>query len=178
MSKEEVNEVFLVYSDEPGEMNVDRIGSALRALGFNPSDVQVQAYINEADYDGSGTIDLDTFRSIVAKQAAHPKDTMEQLQHAFTIFDKDGNGSILTEELQYLVTKLGAISSLIWFQLIIKPFIAFTSFSDLPARTQILVTHISEGLQSFILSLVSLKAAIVLISSFVEMILIPCFWVN
>eukprot|EP00043_Microstomoeca_roanoka_P002766 m.40381 g.40381 ORF g.40381 m.40381 type:complete len:143 (+) comp11709_c0_seq2:155-583(+) len=107
MSKEEVNEVFLVYSDEPGEMNVDRIGSALRALGFNPSDVQVQAYINEADYDGSGTIDLDTFRSIVAKQAAHPKDTMEQLQHAFTIFDKDGNGSILTEELQYLVTKLG-----------------------------------------------------------------------
>ncbi|EGD78636.1 calmodulin [Salpingoeca rosetta] len=103
----DANEVFLVYSKEPGSMHVENIGSALRALGFNPSDVDVQGYITEADYDGSGTIDLSTFRDIVQQQEEKPKATQEELEKAFVVFDKDGKGSIPTEELRYMITKLG-----------------------------------------------------------------------
>ena len=41
-SHDEVNEVFIVYSSDPGAMPVDHIGPALRGLGFNPSEVDIQ----------------------------------------------------------------------------------------------------------------------------------------
>ena len=30
----------------------------------------------------------------------HPKDPNEQLEHAFAVFDKDGNGTISSDELK------------------------------------------------------------------------------
>eukprot|EP00049_Salpingoeca_infusionum_P018015 m.355374 g.355374 ORF g.355374 m.355374 type:complete len:141 (+) comp17239_c0_seq1:160-582(+) len=106
-SKEDVLETFLVYSDHNGMLPVDDLGTCLRALGWNPSEVEVQAFINFADSDGSGTIPLDLFREVVQQQEQAPEVTQDTLRQAFEVFDKDGKGSIPTEELKFMVTKLG-----------------------------------------------------------------------
>ena len=70
----------------------------------------LQGYITDADYDGSGTIEVERFRDIVNKQQEKPEPTAAELERAFNVFDKDGNGSIPTEELKHMITKLGGQS--------------------------------------------------------------------
>lgn len=44
-------------------------------------------------------------------QAQRPKDTAEDIKQAFNVFDKDGNGTISTEELQFMITKIGELAA-------------------------------------------------------------------
>ena len=44
-------------SDGDGEIAADELGTAMRALGLDPSDEQLQDLFDKADIDKSGSID-------------------------------------------------------------------------------------------------------------------------
>ena len=71
----------------------------MRSLGQKPTDADLQAMIADVDADQSGTIDFPEFLNMMSRQLNHTE-TAEQLQEAFRVFDKDGNGFISSEELR------------------------------------------------------------------------------
>ena len=87
---DEINETFIIYANEQGGVPSDELGTCLRALGWNPTEVEVQvrlwpcrakssterllvqALVNFADRDGNGIISLARFKEAIAKQVQLP----------------------------------------------------------------------------------------------------------
>lgn len=59
--------------------------------------------IQEVDEDGSGTIDFGEFLEMMAKKLTKINISQE-LNEAFKVYDKDGNGLISLAELRYSLT--------------------------------------------------------------------------
>jgi len=89
-----------------GTIRTKDLGTALRALGQNPTDAELQDMINEVDADGNGTIDFPEFLSLMARKMKDT-DTEEELVEAFKVFDTDGSGFISAAEMRHVMTNLG-----------------------------------------------------------------------
>jgi len=51
----------------------------MRALGQNPTDVEIEEMIKEVDKDGNGEIDFDEFKVLMIKQIAKDNEPEEEL---------------------------------------------------------------------------------------------------
>eukprot|EP00050_Salpingoeca_kvevrii_P014385 m.35617 g.35617 ORF g.35617 m.35617 type:complete len:142 (-) comp5728_c0_seq3:1969-2394(-) len=108
MDDSRARDVFMVLADKTGgELDMNGLGSALRALGGNPTEDEIQERFYEADVDGSGMIDMGEFMAIVAKELAKPKITPDQVRAAFSRFDRDGTGFISVEEVKHMMRSFG-----------------------------------------------------------------------
>lgn len=87
----------------------------MRSLGQNPTEAELQDMINEVDADGNGTIDFPEFLTMMARKM-RDTDSEEEIKEAFKVFDKDGNGYISAAELRHVMTNLGALWPLLWWQ--------------------------------------------------------------
>jgi len=82
----------------------DEIGEVMRAMGFRPTEEELQEILKEIDEDGSGE-----FCQLCAKFLVEDPDieTMKrELKDAFRIYDKEGQGYITTETLRGLISEL------------------------------------------------------------------------
>jgi calmodulin len=82
------------------------LGTVMRSLGQNPTEIELQDMINEVDEDGNGTLDFEEFLQMMAKKVKGT-DGEEELREAFRVFDKDANGFISAAELRHVMTNLG-----------------------------------------------------------------------
>ena len=64
--------------------------------------------LNEIDADGSGTMDLHEFMTLMARSMLDT-DPSEEMQEIFKQFDSDGNGRISAAEIRKLMTDYGHI---------------------------------------------------------------------
>ena len=55
---------------------------------------------------GSGTIDFYEFLHLMTRKFMEV-DLEQELKHAFSMFDRDGNGLISAQELRYAMTNMG-----------------------------------------------------------------------
>jgi len=67
-------------------------------FGKQMSDEEIDELFNKVDVDGSGAIDYSEF--VVASMNEKNLLSNNKLQSAFKMFDKDGGGSISTDEIR------------------------------------------------------------------------------
>nr|XP_034326667.1 calmodulin, flagellar-like [Crassostrea gigas] len=98
----------LFVKDVDGTVTTKELCSQMRSRGFDP-----RRMIGEIDADGNGTIDFKEFLTMMANkmeehQTEHlTKEQRAEFKEAFSLFDKDGDGSIKTKELGAVMKSLG-----------------------------------------------------------------------
>lgn len=105
LTVEMVNEgeaTFNMVADAQGIMDYKKIPLALKAMGMSLDDFGGSLEAYESD-----EIDIDKFLSIVMECLKAPNWGAAEMQEAFHLFDKDGNGYIDTNEVQRILARIG-----------------------------------------------------------------------
>ncbi|XP_002129194.2 calmodulin-like [Ciona intestinalis] len=92
--------------DDSPVLNKD-IGTLIRSLGYFPTEAEIASYIEEADAEGMGWVDVAEFLTIMAGKVKEPVDTEDTIKEAFRVFDKESNGFIAAAELRQVMTSIG-----------------------------------------------------------------------
>ncbi|XP_061190487.1 calcium-binding protein LPS1-beta-like [Saccostrea echinata] len=107
----DLREAFDIFSrggEEKGDGTIDAedLKIALRALGFEPKQDEIGRLIADVDKDGKGLLDFNDFLAIMTKKMTQ-KDETEDLEKAFQLLDRDGDGKINSGDLKWVASELG-----------------------------------------------------------------------
>jgi len=93
-----------------GQVDVKELKVAMKAMGFEPKEGEVEAMIGEVDDDGSGEIGFDEFLKMMTVRI-NSRDPDEELKRAFLLFDEqipdDNPGFITVAKLKKVAVMLG-----------------------------------------------------------------------
>merc|ERR1739845_339353 len=90
-------------------LSADDLGEIMRAMGFRPTEEELKDLLAEIDEDGSGEIEFGEFCQLCATFLVEDPDmeTMKrELQDAFRLYDREGQGFITNETLRSLIGEL------------------------------------------------------------------------
>ncbi|KAJ6818676.1 polcalcin Jun o 2 isoform X1 [Iris pallida] len=105
----ELERVFSKFdSNGDGKISAEELAAIFATLGDGEplTDEELRRMMAEADSDGDGFISLDEFVDLNTLRV-DPTAALEDLRHAFSMFDLDRNGSISAEELARVLRSLG-----------------------------------------------------------------------
>lgn len=89
----EYREAFKCFDlNENGTLSTKELKYAMRMLGSNPTDSQVQDLVNAKDFDGDGTINFEEFVNMIEEHNSAEED--DNLFMIFSVFDPEHNGFI------------------------------------------------------------------------------------
>nr|GMD02424.1 probable calcium-binding protein CML20 [Ipomoea batatas] len=89
--RQEIRECFELFdTDNSGTIDAKELNVAMRALGFEATEEEINRMIAEVDKDGSGAIDFDEFVHMMTNKFGE-RSTKEELTKAFQIIDQDKN---------------------------------------------------------------------------------------
>eukprot|EP00298_Acanthocystis_sp_HF-20_P003072 c1344_g1_i1.p1 GENE.c1344_g1_i1~~c1344_g1_i1.p1 ORF type:complete len:159 (+),score=65.13 c1344_g1_i1:39-479(+) len=106
LSKEQIAELqegFELYDPErTGQLAIENLGKVARACGANPTEEDIQTFIDnyEEDY-----VDFTTFLEFMS---SHTKRYTEaELKKKFQIFDREKTGKIVASEMRHVLCSIG-----------------------------------------------------------------------
>lgn len=104
---EKFKEAFIFFDrNGDGTMKAEDVGLAMRAMGALVSDGEVKTLLRKYDPDGTQTIDLNDFIACMA-EVVNKEDNPSEIKNGFSVFDKDDNGFLPTEEMRHVLTRIG-----------------------------------------------------------------------
>lgn len=89
-----------------GTISINELGTVMRALGYNPTEHELQEMISEVDQDGSGTIEFIEFLQLMALKMQEDNNE-DEINEAFRVFDRNDHGFLCASELRYVLLNLG-----------------------------------------------------------------------
>ncbi|XP_045186056.1 uncharacterized protein LOC123544056 isoform X2 [Mercenaria mercenaria] len=104
---QEFREAFNIFDrDGSGSITAKELAIAMRSLGKNPTDEELERMMTEVDVDGNGELDFDEFCDLMSR---NKKDVTSHkaIEEAFKVFDKEGKGSIPREYFRHIMTTMG-----------------------------------------------------------------------
>ncbi|XP_017047357.1 calmodulin-2/4 [Drosophila ficusphila] len=100
------NTFRMLDRENEGALTSKELAVAIRALGRQPNESEVQSMINEVDSDGNGSIAMTEFCNVILRKM---RDTSreEELRDSFRVFDKQNNGFISLNDVKTIFMALG-----------------------------------------------------------------------
>ena len=80
--------------------------AVLQFMGHNPTLKEVQEIIKSVDADDTGEIEFDEFLEVMTAKITD-KNTKEEIDRVFKLFDKDRNGTLEADDLHRVCKELG-----------------------------------------------------------------------
>ena len=104
---EEFREMFKIFDvDHDDQIDTGELGAVMKAMGYNPTQAELEEMIREVDADGNGNLDFSEFLTLMASKMRY-NDTEEELLEAFKIYDRDGDQLIRLAEIKHVFGILG-----------------------------------------------------------------------
>ena len=104
--KDQLREVYEQFDPDGNGITIEELEGAMISWGQNPTQEELKEMMDRADQDGSGVIDFDEFVDLMKKQMKDAE-TNNELEVAFSVFDRDGSGNISRAELAYIMKHCG-----------------------------------------------------------------------
>merc|ERR1711937_1096288 len=116
LTEEQVGQITQAFelfdTDGSGTIETQELKIAMRALGFEPKQEEIDKMVRDVDDDGSGSVDFPEFLDMMAhkilKRVAKElgeRLTDEELQEMIDEADRDGDGEVNNEEFQRIMKK-------------------------------------------------------------------------
>merc|ERR1711862_280668 len=94
LSSEQIRKYKAAFSkfdtDKDEVITGKELGKILRYIGQNPTEAEVQEMVEDADKDGTGTLDIIEFLQMM-REKVKEQNKEDEIKEAFTVFDVDGN---------------------------------------------------------------------------------------
>ena len=104
---EEIKEAFDLFdTDGSGTIDPKELKAAMQSLGFDAKNQTIFQMISDLDRNKSGDIDFEEFLDMMTARMSD-KDTREDINKVFRLFDDDGTGSISLKNLRRVARELG-----------------------------------------------------------------------
>ena len=104
---EEIKEAFDIFDiDKSGAISVSELLKAMTTLGFDSKNPAIFNMISDMDEDGNGEIEFEEFLDMMTARISD-KNTKEDLERVFKLFDEDRTGEISVENLKKVARELG-----------------------------------------------------------------------
>ena len=104
---QEYRDAFIMCDiDKDGYITAKELAHVMRSLNHEASDSQAEELFAEVDVGRNGKIGLEEFVTLMNKRNKET-DPEEEVINAFKVFDREGNGTISSIDLKYLMTTLG-----------------------------------------------------------------------
>jgi calmodulin len=97
-----ITDAFSRFS-KGGSIEGKKIGTAMRAVGLNPTEAQVAEWKKEA----GSSVDDAAFKAMCVKKIGEANDSTDEITESFSVFDKDGNGFISAVEFKHILVTMG-----------------------------------------------------------------------
>eukprot|EP00800_Vazella_pourtalesii_P021360 TRINITY_DN78_c2_g1_i1.p1 TRINITY_DN78_c2_g1~~TRINITY_DN78_c2_g1_i1.p1 ORF type:complete len:322 (-),score=75.71 TRINITY_DN78_c2_g1_i1:941-1858(-) len=110
---EELKKAFNVMDiDHDGFITKSELSEAMKILGHNLTEEEVETMIKDADKNGDNKVDFDEFVAIMKQMAEMASsERIKELAEMFKNFDKDGDGKITFDELKEELRNIGDFKS-------------------------------------------------------------------
>lgn len=104
---QEIKEAFDLF-DTDGSNSIDpkELRAAMQSLGFEAKNQTIFQMISDLDKNKSGNIDFDEFLDMMTARMSD-RDTREDINKVFRLFDDDCTGSITIRNLRRVAKELG-----------------------------------------------------------------------
>merc|ERR1712084_153990 len=104
---EEIKEAFDLFdNDGSGAISVNELTSAMQSLGFDVKQAVVYNMVADLDSDGSGEIEFGEFLDVMTAKLSE-KNTREEIDRVFNLFDKDRSNELSVEEFMKICKEVG-----------------------------------------------------------------------
>ncbi len=103
----ELKEAFNMFDrDKDGLINYNELGNVLKSQGFNPTNQELLEMIADVDENEDEKINFEEFL-ILMHSRLKKADIENELNEAFSVFDKNGSGIISVREFKRIMGSLG-----------------------------------------------------------------------
>ena len=104
---EEIKEAFDLFdTDGSGSIDPKELRAAMQSLGFEAKNQTIYQMITDLDKNKSGNIDFEEFLDMMTARMSD-KDTREDINKVFRLFDDDTSGSVTIRNLRRVARELG-----------------------------------------------------------------------